>query len=78
MRSDERNKTLESHWAGERVTVGRHFLRDLVSRVGHLAPGPTIDVDLGADLQRGLGGHYPARFRGALARKSSRKCLMAL
>jgi phosphate transport system protein len=31
MRIDERGKTLESHWAGERVTVGRHFLRDLES-----------------------------------------------
>src|SRR3569833_1329853 len=56
----------------------RHFLRDLVGRVGHLTAGPTIDVDLGADFQRRLGGHYPARLRGAMARKSSRKCLMAL
>jgi phosphate transport system protein len=31
MRIDEREKTLESPWAGERVTVGRHFLRDLES-----------------------------------------------
>src|SRR4051812_34235466 len=25
----ERDAATESHWAGERVTVGRHFLRDL-------------------------------------------------
>jgi phosphate transport system protein len=31
MRLDERDAALESHWAGERVTVGRHFLRDLES-----------------------------------------------
>ena len=31
MRLDERDGALESHWAGERVTVGRHFLRDLES-----------------------------------------------